>query len=78
MSPCIDKGLAGSKTVKTNRSAVWHLRVRGEPPPEFHWSKEGRPVRGRRGEDYQVEREVFQGGAVAILHIFKSQVGRDA
>ena len=73
MTPCIDKSNAGSKTVKTNRSAIWHIKVKGEPPPTFSWYKDGKKL--NEGDDeYIMEREAYQGGATAILHIFKTQV----
>ena len=37
VSPSIDKGQAGSKTVRVNRTAFWQIRCRGEPPPKFTW-----------------------------------------
>ena len=29
VSPSIDKGQAGSKTVRTNRTAIWQIKCRG-------------------------------------------------
>ena len=29
VSPSIDKGQAGSKTVKTNRTAIWQIKCKG-------------------------------------------------
>ena len=57
VSPIIDKGTTGSKTVKVNRSAIWHIKVRGEPPPKFTWFKDGRkiedaPTSGREVKGY--------------------------
>ena len=71
VTPCIDKGTAGSKTVKVHRSAIWQVKVRGEPPPTFTWLKDGRPV--DCNDDYMTERHEYQGGALAILHIPRTQ-----
>merc|ERR1712226_190801 len=42
-NPSIDKGQAGSKTVRTNRTAYWKINCAGEPPPTFVWTH---PVHG--------------------------------
>ena len=73
MSPCIDKSTTGSKTVKVNRSAIWHIKVRGEPPPKFTWFKDGKKL--VTSEEYVVESDEYQGGATAMLQILRTQVG---
>jgi hypothetical protein len=66
--------LAGSKTVKAGRSAIWHLRVRGEPPPTFTWSKKDTGKTLVPSDEFLVHSEDYQGGATAILQIFKTRV----
>jgi len=41
LAPTIDKGAGGSKSVKVNRMTVWRINVKGEPPPQFTWWKDG-------------------------------------
>ena len=68
--------------------AVWRINVKGEPPPQFSWWKDGgklfprfadeKHFSGRKietSDEYQVESQEYQGGATAILQIFKTQVG---
>ncbi len=71
MTPCIDKGTAGSKTVKMHRSAIWQIKVRGEPPPKFSWFKDGTKL-NPDSEDYIIKSEEYQGGATAILSLPRS------
>jgi len=68
LSPSIDKGQAGSKTVKTNRTAIWQIKCRGEPPPEFTWTH---PHLGElsSNEEFSVLREEYQGGSTTTLVI---------
>jgi len=68
LSPSIDKGQAGSKTVKTNRTAIWQIKCRGEPPPEFTWTH---PHLGElsSNEEFSVLRDEYQGGSTTTLVI---------
>jgi len=72
LAPTIDKGAGGSKSVKVNRMTVWRINVKGEPPPQFSWWKDGRKI--ETDDDYQVETQEYQGGATAILQILKTQM----
>merc|ERR1712037_971838 len=36
LAPSIDKGQAGSKTVRVGRTAFWQIRCKGEPPSGLH------------------------------------------
>jgi len=73
LSPSIDKGQAGSKTVRVNRTAFWQIRCRGEPPPTFTWCH---PVYGALSagsfENYSVLTDEYQGGATTTLVIHHS------
>jgi len=68
LSPSIDKGQAGSKTVRINRTAFWQIKCRGEPPPTFTW---WHPVHGElsTNENFMVHTEEYQGGALTTLVI---------
>jgi len=68
LSPSIDKGQAGSKIVRTNRSACWQIKCRGEPPPEFTWVH---PHEGEMSscERWTIRREEYQGGSTTTLTI---------
>ena len=70
MAPSIDKGY--SKTVKAHRPAIWQIKVKGEPPPTFKWFKDGQQI--HHSPEFVVERKEFQGGAVAMLTISRTQV----
>ena len=70
MAPNIDKGY--SKTVKAHRPAIWQIKVKGEPPPTFKWFKDGQQI--HHSPEFVVERKEFQGGAVAMLTISRTQV----
>ena len=72
VAPTIDKGAGGSKSVKVNRMTVWRINVKGEPPPQFSWWKDGKKI--ETNDDYQVEFQEYQGGSTAILQILKTQV----
>jgi len=66
LAPSIDKGQAGSKTVRTGRTAFWQIKCRGEPPPVFTW---WHPVHGElsSSQDYTVRTDEYQGGAITTL-----------
>jgi len=66
LSPSIDKGQAGSKTVRVGRTAFWQIRCRGEPPPTFTWVH---PVHGElsTNENFSVLTDEYQGGAITTL-----------
>jgi len=72
LAPTIDKGAGGSKSVKVNRMTVWRINVKGEPPPEFSWWKEGQKI--GNSDEYLAECQTYQGGATAILQISKTQM----
>jgi len=78
LSPSIDKGQAGSKTIRSNRTAFWQIKCRGEPPPVFTW---WHPVHGElsgTNNEYTVHTEDYQGGSVTTLvihHAKKSDHG---
>lgn len=66
LAPSIDKGQAGSKTVRTGRTAFWQIKCRGEPPPVFTW---WHPVHGELSDcqDFTVRTDEYQGGAITTL-----------
>jgi len=66
LAPSIDKGQAGSKTVRAGRTAFWQIRCKGEPPPVFTWTH---PVHGviTSCESYTVMTEEYQGGSTTTL-----------
>lgn len=68
LAPSIDKGQAGSKTVRTKRSAIWQIKCRGEPPPTFTWTH---PHLGELSscEDFSILYEEYQGGSTTTLVI---------
>jgi len=68
LSPSIDKGQAGSKTVRTNRTAFWQIKCRGEPPPTFVWTH---PLHGelKTSDDFSILHEEYQGGSTTTLVI---------
>ena len=70
--PSIDQGAAGSKSVKVNRSAIWHIKCKGEPPPKFSWYKDGELL--ENGDDIKIETKEYQGGATALMQIVKSKM----
>ena len=59
MAPSIDKGQAGSKTVRVNRTVFWQIKCRGEPPPTFTWVH---PVHGelKSNEHFTVLTDEYQ------------------
>ena len=68
VAPSIDKGQAGSKTVRTGRTAFWQIKCRGEPPPVFTW---WHPVHGELSDcpEFTVRTDEYQGGAITTLVI---------
>jgi len=72
LKPSIDHGAAGSKSVKVNRSAIWHIKCKGEPPPKFLWYKDGHLLQNSGA--IQIQSDEYQGGATALLQIVKSQM----
>ena len=69
VAPCIDKGQAGSQTVRTSRTAFWQIKCRGEPPPVFTW---WHPVHGEisgSNDKYTVRTDEYQGGAITTIII---------
>lgn len=70
LAPNIDKGY--SKSVKANRPAIWQIKVKGEPPPTFKWFKDGHQI--HHSPEFVIERKEFQGGAVAMLTISRTQM----
>ena len=72
MAPSIDKGQAGSKTVRAGRTAFWQIRCKGEPPPVFTWVH---PVHGNLSscEAFTVMTEEYQGGATTTLVIHHAE-----
>lgn len=70
--PMIDKGAAGSKSVRVHRSAIWQIKVKGEPPPEFSWFKGGQRL--HNSDEFVIATDEYQGGATATLKILRSQV----
>eukprot|EP00095_Tigriopus_kingsejongensis_P009301 maker-scaffold175_size286436-snap-gene-1.53 protein:Tk09301 transcript:maker-scaffold175_size286436-snap-gene-1.53-mRNA-1 annotation:"low quality protein: twitchin-like" len=72
LRPCIDKGAAGSKSVRVHRSAIWHIKVKGEPPPQFSWYKNGNKL--INSDEFVIATDEYQGGATAMLQVFRSQM----
>ncbi|XP_071750036.1 twitchin isoform X1 [Lepeophtheirus salmonis] len=72
LTPSIDKGSSSSKTIKVNRTAIWQIKVKGEPPPEFTWYKNGIQIAST--DEVLITREEYQGGATAKLCVSKSQM----
>ena len=72
MRPSIDHGAAGSKSVKVNRSAIWHIKCKGEPPPKFSWYKNGELL--KNCNEIKIETDEYQGGATALMQVVKSQM----
>merc|ERR1719447_1242807 len=72
LAPSIDKGQAGSKTVRSTRTAFWQIRCKGEPPPVFTWVH---PVHGNLSscEAFTVMTEEYQGGATTTLVIHHAE-----
>jgi hypothetical protein len=68
VAPSIDKGQAGSKTVRTGRTAFWQIRCRGEPPPVFTW---WHPLHGELTDcqEFTVRTDEYQGGSITTLVI---------
>jgi hypothetical protein len=72
LAPSIDKGQAGSKTVRVGRTAFWQIRCKGEPPPVFTWVH---PVHGNLSscEAFTVMTEEYQGGSTTTLVIHHAE-----
>merc|ERR1711963_94263 len=72
LAPSIDKGQAGSKTVRATGTAFWQIRCKGEPPPVFTWTH---PVHGDLSscEAFTVMTEEYQGGATTTLVIHHAE-----
>jgi len=69
LAPSIDKGQAGSKTVRTNRTSIWQIKCRGEPPPTFIWTHPQHGDLKSNSEDYTILHEEYQGGSTTTLVI---------
>ena len=74
VAPSIDKGQAGSKTVRTNRSACWQIKCRGEPPPTFTWIHPNEGELAARTDNFSILYEEYQGGATTTLVINRASV----
>ena len=74
VAPSIDKGQAGSKTVRCGRTAFWQIKCRGEPPPVFTW---WHPVHGvlTDCQDFTVRTDEYQGGSITtmVVHHAKNE-----
>merc|ERR1712088_1167128 len=60
LKPTIDPGASGSKSVKVNRSAIWHIKCNGEllvNSPEI-----------------AVQNNEYQGGSTTMLQIIKAKM----
>merc|ERR1711963_596319 len=75
LSPSIDKGQAGSKTVRTNRTAIWQIKCRGEPPPTFVWThpKNGE-ISATGSDEFAILHEEYQGGSTTTLVIHHAKM----
>jgi hypothetical protein len=73
VSPQIDKSQAGSKTVRTNRTAVWQIKCKGEPPPTFEWVHPKEGVM-RNSEQWSILHDEYQGGATTTLVINRAKM----
>merc|ERR1711962_1531751 len=69
LSPSIDKGQTGSKTVRTNRTAFWKINCQGEPPPTFIWTHPKHGELKGNTEEFSVLHEEYQGGSTTTLVI---------
>ena len=61
-----------SKSVKVNRSAIWHIKCKGEPPPTFSWYKDGKLLAD--SPEIKIETDQSQGSATAMMQVVKSQM----
>lgn len=54
--------------MRTNRTAIWQIKCKGEPPPTFTWTH---PQLGdlSSNEDFSVLHEEYQGGSTTTLVI---------
>ena len=72
VKPTIDPGASGSKSVKVNRCAIWHIKCKGEPPPKFSWYKDGELLVD--SPDIVIQNNEFQGGSTTMLQVVKAKV----
>jgi len=72
LKPTIDPGASGSKSVKVNRSAIWHIKCKGEPPPKFSWYKDGELLVD--SQDIVIQNNEFQGGSTTMLQVVKAKM----
>jgi len=75
LSPAIDKGAGGSKTVKVNRLTCFQIKVKGEPIPTFAWLKNGQKVESSESLTLSVTHNPDDQSAVATLQILRTQLG---
>ena len=75
VKPSIDKGQAGSKTVRTNRTAYWKINCAGEPPPTFVWThpKNGE-ISATGSDEFAILHEEYQGGSTTTLVIHHAKM----
>jgi len=75
LKPSIDKGQAGSKTVRTNRTAYWKINCAGEPPPTFVWThpKNGE-ISATGSDEFAILHEEYQGGSTTTLVIHHAKM----
>ena len=74
LSPSVDPGSGGSKTVKVNRLTCFQVKVKGEPVPTFTWRKNGEPLRpSPNGEPFSmtVVENPHEQSATAIFQILR-------
>ena len=72
VSPTIDPGASGSKSVKVNRCAIWHIKCKGEPPPTFSWYKDDELLVD--STEIAIQNTEFQGGSTTMLQVVKAKV----
>ena len=72
VSPTIDPGASGSKSVKVNRCAIWHIKCKGEPPPTFSWYKDDELLVD--SAEIAIQNTEFQGGSTTMLQVVKAKV----
>ena len=72
VKPTIDPGASGSKSVKVNRCAIWHIKCKGEPPPKFSWYKNGELLAD--SPEIVIQNNEYQGGSTTMLQVVKAKV----